>query len=92
MLGDRGGVPYLFDTSTAAGSGGQGRLRFNNSTISNVTNLYFDDTDTFGIDQTGWYDTWDDTNVSPGINRGYIYLTSADSSTNVSAVFFVDGP
>jgi hypothetical protein len=77
MLGDRGGIPYLFDTSTLAGSGGQGSLRFNDSNISNTTELYFDDSNEFGIDQSAWYETWDNTIVNSGLNRGYIYITSA---------------
>jgi len=66
-------------------------MRFNTNYPPDIDRIYFDDTDLLGSNQAGWYDTFDDTIVNSGLNRGYIYVTSVKSSGNTSTIFYVDG-
>ena len=42
-------------------------------------------------DQSNWISSWDDTTLSGGLNRGYIYITSSLSSDTTVNIFEVDG-
>ena len=54
-----------------------------------MSEIYIDNLDDLGNDQTNWYDVWDDTE-SP--DRGYLYFISADilSGTTVN-IFQING-
>ena len=84
--GSRGGIPYSFSTTITAGSGGAGVIRYNNSTIGSVTEIYIDDTDSNAVSQTAWYDTWDD---STSTKKGYLTIQARTSAGVVANIFEV---
>jgi len=87
IIGNRGGIPYTFSTTTTDSDPGAGVVRYNNTTIGSVTQIFIDNTDSLSNTQTGWYDTWDDsTNTT---SEGYLYITSASSSGTTVNTFFV---
>jgi hypothetical protein len=69
--GDKGGVPYTFNTSTSDSDPGTGLFRFNNATIGSVTQIFIDNLDIQNISQTDWYNTWDDSTATV---KGYLVL------------------
>lgn len=54
------GYRYTYSTTTTDSDPGAGGLRFDNSTFTSITNLYFDNTDNAGTDLTTWLDGLDD--------------------------------
>lgn len=60
-----GGMLVEFRTATSAADPGDGRMRFNNATPANVTQIYIDDEDANGNDLSDWVDTWDDYGDDP---------------------------
>jgi hypothetical protein len=86
--GNRGGVPYRFSTDTSNSDAPSGYLKYNSATIGSVGVIYIDFSDLLGNDQSAWYETWDDTLFS---DRGYVYITSSESSDSNVDVFRVTG-
>jgi hypothetical protein len=89
--GYRGGAEWIFDTTTGdieldpAAS----RFRYNNSTISSVTQLFIENVDLASINQGSWIDTWDDSNSS---TEGYVIIQSSISTgTQYINIFRVTG-
>lgn len=60
-----GGMLVEFRTATSQGDPGNGRMRFNNSTLASVTEIYLDDQDTNGNDLAAWVQSWDDYGAAP---------------------------
>jgi hypothetical protein len=58
--GKPSGIEYTFDTGVVDSDPGAGKVKFNNSTIGSVTFLYIDNTDVASVNQTAWYDSFDD--------------------------------
>lgn len=86
--GLRGGVEYTFSTTTTDADPGNGVIRYNNATIGSVTQLFIDNLDADGNDQTAWYGTWDDAVNS---TEGFLTLQSALSTGTVVNIFRVTG-
>lgn len=88
VAGYAGTVLYTFSTTTTDSDPGAGKIRFNNATISSVTELYIDNTDATGVSETTWLDSFDDANS--GSNRGTLYVRSLIDSSKF-ALFYVNG-
>lgn len=57
-------IQYTFSTTTTASDPGAGFVRFNNATISSVTQIYISETDANGASRTGVLGVWDDSTGS----------------------------
>lgn len=68
------GLDYTFDTTTVDADPGIGELRFNNTTISSVTNLYISKTGRNSEDLEDFIASWDDSTTTA--NRGTIVVTT----------------
>jgi hypothetical protein len=88
VQGDNGGIPYVFSTTTTDADPGDGAIRYNNSTIGSVTQIFIDNLDSLGNTQTGWYNVWDN---STNTQKGYLYLISGSPSGTSVNVFSVTG-
>lgn len=86
--GYSGTVLYEFSTTTTDSDPGAGKVRFNNATISSVTQIYFDNTDLAGVSETAWLDSFDDANS--GSNRGTLYVRSLLDASKFG-LFYVNG-
>lgn len=71
--GDRGGVKYTFSSINTDTDPGTGNIRYNNPVISAVSQIFIDNTDVTGTNQTAWYLTWDD---STATTKGYLSIGS----------------
>ena len=76
--GAPGGMVTEFRTATSQSDPGDGRMRFNNSSLSSVTRIYVDDQDADGNDLSDWIDTWDDYGSSP---HAQLLVQNADGGT-----------
>ncbi len=88
LNGDRGGVRYTWSSTTTNTDPGNGFIRYNNSTISNVTQIYIDNLDGYGANVTGWYESW---GTPTSQNKGYLVITG-NTGLNLTNVFLVTGP
>ena len=75
--GNKGGLRYNFSTDTADSDPGQGVFKYNNATISSVTQIFIDLLDQGGVDFTSFIDSWDD---STSTVKGYLIILSNDNS------------
>lgn len=75
--GDKGGVRYSFNSSNAVVDPGAGRILFNNPTISAVSFIFMDDVDAGNVNQTGWYQTFDDSTATG--TKGYLSISTYDT-------------
>tara|TARA_R100001163_G_scaffold16722_1_gene15043 strand:+ start:9 stop:1244 length:1236 start_codon:yes stop_codon:yes gene_type:complete len=82
------GLDYTFSTTTTDSDPGTGVLRLNNGTLSNVTAIYIDDSDSNSADVSAFLLTWDDsTNTS---NRGYVRIIKTSAPANY-AIYTISG-
>ncbi len=58
--GVNGGLKYTFNSSVSDSDPGSGKLKFNNVAMIDVTYIYLSDEDAAAIDQSEWYQTFDD--------------------------------
>lgn len=83
IQGDEAGVlPYVFATSTSDADPGAGKLRFNNGTLSSVSQIFIDDqsNSSGNPDVSALLLTWDDsTNVS---DKGTIVVSKKSALQN----------
>ena len=88
--GFRGGVEHIFSSDTNENTSGTGRVRFNSTTLSSVTQIYFGDDTAGGVDATAWYETFDNSNAA---NKGtlLIQLRDATSAAFQFGLFNVNG-
>lgn len=85
--GDRGGVRYTWSSTTTNTDPGNGFIRYNNATMTNVTQIYVDNIDGSGTTVTGWYDSW----ATPtSQNKGYL-IVNGNTGLNFTNVFLVTG-
>lgn len=82
-IGMPGGVRYTYSTTTTDGDPGSGFLRTNNATVSSTTQVFIDNLDSQGTDQTGWYETFDDGTATV---KGYLYIQTAGSTALILGV------
>ena len=85
VTGNRGGIPYVFSTTTTDSDPGNGTIRFNNASFASVTQIYIDNQDSLTINQTGWFDTWDD---STNTQKGYLVIQGLPSVGLLDSVIF----
>lgn len=85
--GDRGGSRFTWSNNTNNTDPGNGFIRYNNSIISNVTQIYIDNLDSYGASLTGWYDYW---GIPTSQNKGYLVVTG-NTGINLTNVFLVTG-
>jgi hypothetical protein len=86
--GRRGGIAYLFSTTTTNSDPTSGYFRFNNiiSSLSSVTSIYIDNLDENGVSQTSWFDSWDDSTSS---NKGHIIIQSSSNFIDLLILMFL---
>lgn len=84
--GDKGGLRYAFDTTTGAGTSGNGDLRFNNATVASVTAIYLDYHDVNGVDLHAYVDHWAD---STSTVKGYLLIKENSNAGTPFAIFSV---
>lgn len=85
--GDRGGSRFTWSSTITNTDPGNGVVRYNNATISNVTQIYIDNLDALGASLTGWYDSW---GIPTSQNKGYLIVTG-NTGINLTNVFLVTG-
>ncbi len=85
--GDRGGFRFAWSNSIVNGDPGNGVLRYNNATMSNVTQIYIDNLDALGVSLTGWYESW---GIPTSQNKGYLAIIG-NTGVNLTNVFMVTG-
>lgn len=85
--GNESGFKWAFDSTTTDADPGAGEFRFNNATLSSVTEAYIDNTDVYGTTVTAWLDTLDD---STSATKGTIKFQQVDDPT-VFAMYNVSG-
>lgn len=82
------GFQFTLDgTSQADSDPGSGLFRFNNVTLSSVTELYFDNLDKSGTDVTAWIDSFDDPS---GLSKGQLRIQVSDDPAKY-VLFLVNG-
>jgi hypothetical protein len=89
--GDAGvsaGLLYAFNTDTTDSDPGNGQLKFNNATISSVTQIFIDNLENGGGNVSSFIDTWDDS-TDPNV-KGIIKITKRGAENNF-AVFNITG-
>ncbi len=89
--GDAGvsaGLIYTFDDAVDDTDPGNGEVKFNNATLSSVTNIYIDNLESGGGDVSSFIDAWDDS-TDPNV-RGIIKITKVGAEENF-AIFNVTG-
>lgn len=81
------GVVFEFDSGTTDADPGAGNLRFNNATLSSVTELYVSETDDLGASVGSILSTWDD---STSTRRAYLIIRKRANPTNYAAYWVTD--
>jgi hypothetical protein len=85
--GNKGGLRYNFSTDTADSDPAQGVFKYNNATISSVTQIFIDLLDVGGVDFTSFIDSWDD---STSTIKGYLVILSNDNSDTTANVWQIN--
>jgi hypothetical protein len=82
------GLAYTFSTSTTTNADpGSGYVRFNNATLSSVTEIAIDDNDANGADLSAYVLTWDDVGST---DRGTLIIQNRTAPANV-VIFTIAG-
>jgi hypothetical protein len=82
------GLAYTFSTSiTTNADPGSGYVRFNNATLSSVTEIAIDDNDANGADLSAYVLTWDDVGST---DRGTLIIQNRTAPANV-VIFTISG-
>jgi hypothetical protein len=72
------GLAFRFDSATADSDPGIGNVRFNNTELASVTELYFANQEPDGADVTAWLDSFD--NGGGLADRGTLVLQGSDAA------------
>lgn len=78
ITGDKGGVRYVFSSTTTDSDPGNGVFRYNNATIASVTSIFIDNAESGGVDVTPWLDAFDDSTTTS--DYGYLVIKSNTSA------------
>ena len=78
--GDRSGLKYRFDTSTSPGTPSSGHLRFNSSTLSDVTRIIIRDRDFDGTSTSALLELIDDS--TSAIKARVVIRSNSNSDTS----------
>lgn len=87
--GDRFGIRYSFSNITTDADPGNGIFRYNNSTLSSVTQVFLDNIDSLGNTQSTWFDTWDDSSTTA--NRGTLTIIGSSAGSTLTNIFTITG-
>ena len=88
LQGAASGLTYQFSTSTTTTvDPGNGVVRFNNATVSNVTEIAIDDLTASGADVSQFIVTWDDSGTT---DRGRVFIQKRTAPGTI-AIFRVSG-
>jgi hypothetical protein len=79
--GEPAGIEYIFDTGVVDSDPGAGKIKFDNATIGSVTFVYIDNVDVSAINQTAWYDTFDDSTST--VIKGQLIFNTYNLGTTV---------
>jgi hypothetical protein len=85
--GNIAALKYIYIGSGSESRPGATYFKFNNGTISSVTEIYVDDFDFNGNDQSGYTNTW---GGSTNIIKGHLTFNSANNLSDSSAVFQIN--
>ena len=84
IQGAKAGLRYRFSSVTTNADPGQGVFRFNNSSASNVSQIYIDILEINSVDVSSHLLSWDDSN---SLVSGYLYVSSNDNTDNTLSIF-----
>lgn len=83
--------PWTFDSATGSADPGSGKVRFNNATLSSVTQIYISNTDSSSASKTSFIASFDDETHDTQYSADYGYIriwNQADSDSNTNYVVF----
>ena len=87
--GDRGGLKYTFSTTTTTNADpGVGKLRYNSSTVSSVSQIAIDAATTDSVDVSNFIASFNNSSSSP---KGHILIKSNSNSDNTHTIFEITG-
>jgi hypothetical protein len=86
-IGERGGMRFTFDSTTTAGVGSNGSLRFNNATIGSATAIYINILDANGVSNAAYISTW--ANSSNPTGKGTLLLKETFSTLTATSEWTV---
>ena len=86
--GSHFGLAMTFSNSTSDADPGNGKIAFNNGTISSVSIAYVDDVDDNGVTISSFVQSWDD--ASNNNAKGYLQITK-EGTASTFAIFKISG-
>jgi len=87
--GDRGGLKYVFSNSTTTNADpGVGKLRYNSSTVSSVSQIAIDAATADNVDLSNFIASFNTSNSDP---KGHILIKSNSNSDNTHTIFQMTG-
>lgn len=78
-----GGVRYTYSNTTTDSDPGNGFIRTNSSDVSSTTQIFIDNVDIIGTNQTAWYETFDDSIADV---KGHLYIQTGSSTALILGV------
>ena len=88
LAGDRAGLRFYFDSSTSAGLGSQGSLRFNSSNTGTINTMYINVLEVNGANQSNYIAQWG----TPVSNiKGQLYIKPAGIDSALTSIWNVSG-
>ena len=89
IQGDRGGLKYIFSTTTNTNADpGVGKLRYNNSSVSSVSQIAIDAANTDNIDVSDFIASF---NNSSSSLKGHVLIKSNSNADNTHTIFEITG-
>ena len=87
--GDRGGLKYTFSTTTTTNADpGVGKLRYNTSSASTVSQIAIDAATTDNVDVSDFIASFNNANSSP---KGHVLIKSNSNADNTHTIFEITG-
>ena len=87
--GDKGGLKYVFSTSTTTSvDPGVGKLRYNNSSVSSISQIAIDANNVENVDVSDFIASFNNSNSSP---KGHVLVKSNSNSDNTLTIFEITG-
>ena len=86
--GSHFGLAMTFNNSTSDADPGNGKIAFNNGTLSSASIAYVDNVDDAGVSIASFVQSWDDATNSTA--RGYLQITK-EGTASTFAIFKVSG-
>ena len=87
--GDRAGLKYVFSTITTTNADpGVGKLRYNSSTVSSVSQIAIDAATADSVDLSNFIASFNTSNSDP---KGHVLIKSNSNSDNTHTIFQITG-